>query len=125
MFWLSLSRRPLSPGVYGVHAPEILAAIKDMKKRGQPCLGTFLLTDSDVITDLDSVHAVSIFAQITQRVTATGRGEDEAEVGLIALLYHNRCFQGQDRVPRTAANRVSAAIRVPKANCGAHTSGGR
>ncbi|KAJ7475649.1 ATP-dependent protease La [Mycena latifolia] len=93
---LPIARRPLFPGFYKavvVRNPEVVAAIKDMMKRGQPYLGAFLLkdenTDSDVITDLNSVHPVGVFAQITSVFTATGR-EDEAEEGLTAVLYPHR-----------------------------------
>ncbi|KAJ7716972.1 Lon protease C-terminal proteolytic domain-containing protein [Mycena maculata] len=93
---LPIARRPLFPGFYKavvVRNPEVVAAIKDMMKRGQPYLGAFLLkdenADSDVITDIDSVHPVGVFAQITSVFTATGR-EDEAEEGLTAVLYPHR-----------------------------------
>ena len=63
-------------------------------KRGQPYLGAFLLkdenTDSDVITDISSVHDVGVFAQITSVFAAVGRGEDEKEEGLTAVLYPHR-----------------------------------
>ena len=40
-----------------------------MPKHGQPYLGAFLLkdenTDSDVTSDINSVHEVVVFAQIT------------------------------------------------------------
>lgn len=67
-------------------------------KRGQPYLGAFLLkdenTDSDVITDVDSVHPVGVFAQITSVFAASGsssgrEGEDKEE-GLTAVLYPHR-----------------------------------
>ena len=63
-------------------------------KRGQPYLGAFLLkdenTDSDVITDVGSVHSVGVFAQITSVFTAgSGPGEGEGE-GLTAVLYPHR-----------------------------------
>ncbi|KAJ7083844.1 Lon protease C-terminal proteolytic domain-containing protein [Mycena crocata] len=94
---LPIARRPLFPGFYKaviVRNPEVVAAIKDMMKRGQPYLGAFLLkdetTDSDVITDINSVHPVGVFAQITSVFTATGRGEDESEEGLTAVLYPHR-----------------------------------
>ncbi|KAJ6577065.1 ATP-dependent protease La [Mycena vulgaris] len=98
---LPIARRPLFPGFYKavvVRNPEVVAAIKDMMKRGQPYLGAFLLkdenTDSDVITDINSVHPVGVFAQITSvfTATATGRGEDgkEEEEGLTAVLYPHR-----------------------------------
>ncbi|KAJ7198274.1 Lon protease C-terminal proteolytic domain-containing protein [Mycena pura] len=94
---LPIARRPLFPGFYKavvVRNPAVVAAIKDMMKRGQPYLGAFLLkdetTDSDIITDINSVHPVGVFAQITSVFTATGRGEDEPEEGLTAVLYPHR-----------------------------------
>ena len=58
-------------------------------KRGQPYLGAFLLkdenTDSDVITDISSVHEVGVFAQITNVFAAVGRVEDDREEGLTAV----------------------------------------
>ena len=63
-----------------------------MMKRGQPYLGAFLLkdenTDSDVITDINSVHHVGVFAQITSVFSA--QGKDEKEEGLTAVLYPHR-----------------------------------
>lgn len=93
---LPIARRPLFPGFYKavvVRNPEVVAAIKEMMKRGQPYLGAFLLkdenTDSDVITDINSVHPVGVFAQITSVFTATGRDDDKEE-GLTAVLYPHR-----------------------------------
>ncbi|KAJ7205149.1 ATP-dependent protease La [Mycena haematopus] len=94
---LPIARRPLFPGFYKavvVRNPAVVAAIKDMVKRGQPYLGAFLLkdetTDSDVITDVDSVHPVGVFAQITSVFTAAGGADGEAEEGLTAVLYPHR-----------------------------------
>jgi len=94
---LPIARRPLFPGFYKavvVRNPAVVAAIKDMMKRGQPYLGAFLLkdenTDSDVITDINSVHEVGVFAQITSVFAAAGRGEDDKEEGLTAVLYPHR-----------------------------------
>lgn len=73
-------------------------------KRGQPYLGAFLLkdeqADSDVITDINSVHPVGVFAQITSVfAAATGPGrEDEREEGLTAVLYPHRRIQITDLV---------------------------
>ncbi|KAG6369911.1 hypothetical protein JVT61DRAFT_13378 [Boletus reticuloceps] len=85
------------PGFYKavvVRNPAVVAAIKEMMKRGQPYLGAFLLkdenTDSDVITDINSVHPVGVFAQITSVFSAsTGAGEEKEE-GLTAVLYPHR-----------------------------------
>ncbi|EEB98928.1 hypothetical protein MPER_01477, partial [Moniliophthora perniciosa FA553] len=75
-----------------VRNPQVVAAIKDMMKRGQPYLGAFLLkdedTDSDVITDIDSVHPVGVFAQITSVFAA--QGQEDKEEGLTAVLYPHR-----------------------------------
>ncbi|KAF8806924.1 ATP-dependent protease La [Phlegmacium glaucopus] len=94
---LPIARRPLFPGFYKavvVRNPAVVAAIKEMMKRGQPYLGAFLLkdenTDSDVITDINSVHEVGVFAQITSVFAAAGRGEDDKEDGLTAVLYPHR-----------------------------------
>jgi Lon-like ATP-dependent protease len=77
-----------------VRNPAVVAAIRDMMKRGQPYLGAFLLkdehTDSDVITDVNSVHPVGVFAQITSVFAAAGRDGEEKEEGLTAVLYPHR-----------------------------------
>jgi Lon-like ATP-dependent protease len=102
MLALPIARRPLFPGFYKavvVRNPAVVAAIKEMMKRGQPYLGAFLLkdenTDSDVITDVNSVHQVGVFAQITSVFAAAGRSGDggpgsEVEEGLTAVLYPHR-----------------------------------
>ena len=100
---LPIARRPLFPGFYKavvIRNPTVVAAIKEMMKRGQPYLGAFLLkdenTDSDVITDINSVHPVGVFAQITSVFTAASGGplreggEGEKEEGLTAVLYPHR-----------------------------------
>jgi Lon-like ATP-dependent protease len=75
-----------------------------MMKRGQPYLGAFLLkdeqADSDVITDISSVHPVGVFAQITSVfAAASGPGrEDEKEEGLTAVLYPHRRIKITDLV---------------------------
>ncbi|KAG2029113.1 ATP-dependent protease La [Suillus americanus] len=94
---LPIARRPLFPGFYKavvVRNPAVVAAIKEMMKRGQPYLGAFLLkdenTDSDVITDINSVHPVGVFAQITSVFTANSGTGDDKEEGLTAVLYPHR-----------------------------------
>jgi ATP-dependent Lon protease len=104
---LPIARRPLFPGFYKavvIRNPKVVAAIKDMMKRGQPYLGAFLLkdeqADSDVITDINSVHPVGVFAQITSVFSATsGPGkEEEKEEGLTAVLYPHRRIRITDLV---------------------------
>ncbi|KAF8529835.1 ATP-dependent protease La [Gautieria morchelliformis] len=98
---LPIARRPLFPGFYKavvIRNSAVVAAIKEMMKRGQPYLGAFLLkdeqADSDVISDINSVHHVGVFAQITSVFSATGGtvkdGEEPKEEGLTAVLYPHR-----------------------------------
>ena len=104
---LPIARRPLFPGFYKavvIRNPQVVAAIKEMMKRGQPYLGAFLLkdeqADSDVITDINSVHPVGVFAQITSVFTAnTGPSkDDDKEEGLTAVLYPHRRIKITDLV---------------------------
>ncbi|ORX37316.1 Lon protease C-terminal proteolytic domain-domain-containing protein [Kockovaella imperatae] len=69
---LPLTQRPLFPSFYKavtIHNPAVIKAVKQLVARGQPYLGAFLLkeadVDADVITSMDQVHPVGIFAQIT------------------------------------------------------------
>ena len=94
---LPIARRPLFPGFYKavvIRNPAVVATIKEMMKRGQPYLGAFLLKDehmdSDIITDINSVYPVGVFAQVTSIFSAnTGSGEEKEE-GLTAVLYPHR-----------------------------------
>ena len=98
---LPIARRPLFPGFYKavvIRNPAVVAAIKEMMKRGQPYIGAFLLKDdapdSDIITDLGAVHEVGVFAQITSifgaNPASNASGKDGAEDGLTAVLYPHR-----------------------------------
>ncbi|KAI0279541.1 ATP-dependent protease La domain-containing protein, partial [Russula brevipes] len=104
---LPIARRPLFPGFYKavvIRNPQVVATVKEMMKRGQPYLGAFLLkdeqADSDVITDINSVHQVGVFAQITSVFAATNvpGKEDEKEEGLTAVLYPHRRIKITDLV---------------------------
>lgn len=111
---LPIARRPLFPGFYKavvVRDPAVVAAIKEMMRRGQPYLGAFLLkdeqTDSDVITDVNSVHPVGVFAQITSVFTAGGKDDDKEE-GLTAVLYPHRRIRITELVKGGSAKVESA-----------------
>jgi Lon-like ATP-dependent protease len=103
MLALPIARRPLFPGYYKavvVRNPAVVAAIKEMMRRGQPYLGAFLLkdenSDADVVTDPDAVHPVGVFAQITSVFAANaGQGEEE---GLTAVLYPHRRIKITDLI---------------------------
>jgi Lon-like ATP-dependent protease len=119
---LPITRRPLFPGFYKavvVRNPAVVAAIKEMMKRGQPYLGAFLLkdenADSDIITDIDSVHQVGVFAQITS-VFPASKGdsagkEDGQEESLTAVLYPHRRIRITDLITPPGEHVSSATIQ--------------
>ncbi|CZS92204.1 probable Lon proteinase, mitochondrial precursor [Rhynchosporium agropyri] len=89
---LPISKRPLFPGFYKaitVRDPNVVAAIQDMIKRGQPYIGAFLFkdenADGDIIESVDQVHDVGVFAQITSAFPVHG---DEG--ALTAVFYPHR-----------------------------------
>lgn len=115
---LPIARRPLFPGFYKavvVKNPEVVAAIKDMMKRGQPYIGAFLLkddTDSDIITDQDSVYPVGVFAQITSVFSASSNSSkdgDDKEESLTAVLYPHRRIRMTELVKAGGQAKVEAA----------------
>lgn len=94
---LPIARRPLFPGFYKavvVKDPDVTSAIKELLKRGQPYVGAFLLKDekldTDIITDLDQVYPVGVFAQITSVFPTSSSGGDKDREGLTAVLYPHR-----------------------------------
>ncbi|KAH9928396.1 ATP-dependent protease La [Fomitopsis serialis] len=116
---LPIARRPLFPGFYKavvIRNPAVVAAIKEMMRRGQPYLGAFLLkdeqTDSDVITDINSVHPVGVFAQITSVFTAGGK-EDDKDEGLTAVLYPHRRIKITELIKGGSAKVESAEESLP------------
>ncbi|KAJ3171832.1 ATP-dependent Lon protease pim1 [Geranomyces variabilis] len=69
---IPLNRRPLFPGFYKslyITDPEAIAAIQELMNRNQPYIGIFLAKsddmDHDTIPDINDVHRVGVFAQIT------------------------------------------------------------
>ena len=119
---LPIARRPLFPGFYKavvVRDPSVVAAIKEMMKRGQPYLGAFLLkderSDSDVITDINQVHPVGVFAQITS-VFAANTGptgsNDEKEEGLTAVLYPHRRIRITDLIKSGGAAPATVSVEA-------------
>ncbi|KAI8145701.1 ATP-dependent protease La [Fennellomyces sp. T-0311] len=100
-----IARRPLFPGFYKavvVKDPNVTAAIKELLKRGQPYVGAFLLKDEtvdvDTITNLDQVHKVGVFAQITSVFPANSKNKDEGDGGLTAVLYPHRRIEISDLI---------------------------
>lgn len=115
---LPITRRPLFPGFYKavvVRNPAVVAAIKEMMRRGQPYIGAFLLkdenADADTITDLNAVHDVGVFAQITSTFPAQSNGKDEPE-GLTAVLYPHRRIKITELLPpRDGASPIHTIIQ--------------
>jgi Lon-like ATP-dependent protease len=67
-----------------ITSPPVIQAIRTLLQRGQPYIGAFLLkdseSDSDVITSMDQVYPVGVFAQIT---SVFGSGDAHATVGKV------------------------------------------
>ena len=109
---LPIARRPLFPGFYKavvIKDKKVTAAIQEMLKRGQPYIGAFLLkdenNDSDVITNVDQVHPVGVFAQITS-VFPANVGDDGA---LTTVLYPHRRIQITSLLPQKDDRKESLA----------------
>ncbi|KAK2743873.1 ATP-dependent Lon protease pim1 [Onygenales sp. PD_40] len=98
---IPIARRPLFPGYYKavtVRDPSVVSAIQEMMKRGQPYVGAFLFkdeaADKDIIEDIDEVHDVGVFAQITSVFPVHG-----TENGLTAVLYPHRRIKISSLIP--------------------------
>jgi Lon-like ATP-dependent protease len=98
---IPIAKRPLFPGFYKavtVRDPHVVAAIQDMIKRGQPYIGAFLFkdenADKDTIENMDDVHDVGVFAQITSAFPV--HGDDGA---LTAVLYPHRRIRMSALIP--------------------------
>lgn len=112
---IPIARRPLFPGFYKaitIRNPNVVAAIQEMMKRGQPYVGAFLFkddnADKDVIDNIDDVHDVGVFAQITSAFPVHGD-----EPGLTAVLYPHRrikmsaLFPPSETAPKTDSGEAS------------------
>lgn len=109
---LPITRRPLFPGFYKavvIRDPAVVAAIKETTKRGQPYLGAFLLksddSDADIITDMNAVHPVGVFAQITSTFMSNpqkdGQGSQSGggDGDLTVVLYPHRRIKITELLP--------------------------
>ncbi|KAI9360479.1 Lon protease C-terminal proteolytic domain-containing protein [Zopfochytrium polystomum] len=89
---IPLTRRPLFPGFYKslyIKDPQVISAIQGLVERRQPYVAVFLAKDDnselDTITDLNQVHRVGVFAQISNIYPS---GPDNS--ALTVLLYPHR-----------------------------------
>lgn len=111
---IPLTRRPLFPGFYKtvyIKDPQVIAAVHDLVARRQAYVGVFMTKDDnyepDVITDLDQIHPVGVFAQIAN-VYASGPDNS----GLTVLLYPHRRIRAKSLIPLP---RTGAAIKADAA----------
>lgn len=90
---IPIAKRPLFPGFYKaitIRDPNVSSAIQEMMRRGQPYIGAFLFkdenADKDTITNIDDVHDVGTFCQITSAFPVNNAEENS----LTAVLYPHR-----------------------------------
>ncbi|SCV04037.1 LAMI_0H12926g1_1 [Lachancea mirantina] len=107
MLALPISRRPLFPGFYKavvISDNRVMKAVKEMLERQQPYIGAFLLKnsdkDTDVIHNIDEVHEVGVFAQITSAFPS--KDEKTGEETMTALLYPHRRIKIDELIPPKA-----------------------
>lgn len=98
---IPIAKRPLFPGFYKaitVRDPNVIAAIQEMLRRGQPYVGAFLFkdesSDKDIIERLEDVHNVGVFAQITSAFPISGEAES-----LTVVLYPHRRIKMSKLIP--------------------------
>ncbi|KAL9079279.1 MAG: hypothetical protein Q9157_001802, partial [Trypethelium eluteriae] len=105
---IPLAKRPLFPGWYKaitIKNPDVVAAIQEMMKRGQPYVGAFLMkddsADKDVIDDINEVYDVGTFCQITSIYPVQGE-----EKTLQAVLYPHRRIRLSELISPKASNQA-------------------
>ncbi|KAL8750715.1 MAG: hypothetical protein Q9184_006325 [Pyrenodesmia sp. 2 TL-2023] len=98
---IPIAKRPLFPGFYKavtIRDPNVSQAIQEMMRRGQQYVGAFLFkdeaSDKDVIDNMDEVHDVGVFAQITSAFPVNGE-----EHSLTAVLYPHRRIKMSRLIP--------------------------
>lgn len=127
---LPITRRPLFPGFYKavtITSPPVIKAIRELLAHGQPYIGAFLLkdssSDSDVITSMDQVYPVGVFAQITSifeskdATAQAGGGKDGVSLPgepkpetLTAVLYPHRRIHIDELVTQIGQTQQQPAV---------------
>lgn len=113
---IPIARRPLFPGFYKaitIKDPNVANAITESIKRGQPYVGAFLFKseneDDDVIRNMDEVHDVGVFAQVTSAFPLHGQ-----EGALTAILYPHRRIKLSSLVaPPTGEKKADSDAEPP------------
>ena len=105
MMALPIAQRALFPGFYKaitVRDPNVIAAMQEANRRGQPYVGAFSFKDEkankDVIDNREDVYDVGVFAQITGIFPIQGDPES-----LTVVLYpHRRIRMSELLTPKPA-----------------------
>jgi len=111
---IPIAKRPLFPGFYKaitVRDPNVIAAIQDMMRRGQPYVGAFLFkdesSDKDIIESMDDVHEVGVFAQVTSAFPVSGEAES-----LTVVLYPHRRIKMSKLIPPKPPSTPSTPVAI-------------
>ena len=111
---IPIAKRPLFPGFYKaitVRDPNVIAAIQEMLRRGQPYVGAFLFkdesSDKDIIEKIEDVHNVGVFAQITSAFPISGEAES-----LTVVLYPHRRIKMSKLIPPKIGSSQEAPIII-------------
>ncbi|KAK4984881.1 ATP-dependent Lon protease pim1 [Elasticomyces elasticus] len=99
---IPIAQRPLFPGFYKavtITDPNVIAALQEMLKRGQPYIGAFMFKNPesklDVINDPSEVHEIGTFCQVTS-VLPSHQGEQKT---MQAVLYPHRRIKLSQLMP--------------------------
>ncbi len=111
---IPIAKRPLFPGFYKaitVRDPNVIAAIQEMLRRGQPYVGAFLFkdesSDKDIIEKIEDVHNVGVFAQITSAFPISGEAES-----LTVVLYPHRRIKMSKLIPPKIGSSQEAPVII-------------
>lgn len=111
---IPIAKRPLFPGFYKaitVRDPNVIAAIQEMLRRGQPYVGAFLFkdesSDKDIIERVEDVHNVGVFAQITSAFPISGEAES-----LTVVLYPHRRIKMSKLIPPKIGNTQEVPVII-------------
>ena len=111
---IPIAKRPLFPGFYKaitVRDPNVIAAIQEMMRRGQPYVGAFLFkdesSDKDIIENMHDVHDVGVFAQVTSAFPVNGEAES-----LTVVLYPHRRIKMSRLIPPRPPTTPAAPVTV-------------
>ena len=112
---IPIASRPLFPGFYKaitIRDPNVIAAIQEMLRRGQPYVGAFLFKDennkSDTIEKIEDVYDTGVFAQVTSALPVHGD-----QPSLTAVFYPHRRIKLTDLLPPSRPDQPSTAQVIP------------